>query len=160
MVSPFTGVVGHQPLLALLEVEAAGPAQAYFFVGPASVGKATVARRFAALLLCPGVDAGCVRRVLGGTHPDLSVVEPDGRTTLTVDQARATVARAVLAPIEGERKVVLFEEAGMMTEEAAAPSSRPSRSPAPPRSSSWCPRRRTISRPPLPAAAAACTSGG
>jgi len=120
MVSPFTGVVGHQPLLALLEVEAAGPAQAYFFVGPASVGKATVARRFAALLLCPGVDAGCVRRVLGGTHPDLSVVEPDGRTTLTVDQARATVARAVLAPIEGERKVVLFEEAGMMTEEAAS----------------------------------------
>ena len=120
MVSPFTGVVGHRPLLALLEAQAAAPAQAYLFVGPASVGKATVARRFAALLLCPGAESGCVRRVVAGTHPDLSLVEPDGRTALTVDQARATVARAVLAPIEGDRKVVLFEEAGMMTEEAAS----------------------------------------
>ena len=120
MVSPFTGVVGHRPLLALLEAQAAAPAQAYLFVGPASVGKATVARRFSALLLCPGAESGCVRRVVAGTHPDLSLVEPDGRTALTVDQARATVARAVLAPIEGDRKVVLFEEAGMMTEEAAS----------------------------------------
>jgi DNA polymerase-3 subunit delta' len=120
MVSPFNGVVGHRLLLALLEAEAAAPAQAYLFVGPASVGKATVARRFAGLLLCPGADAGCVRRALAGTHPDLSLVEPDGRTSLTVDQARATVARAVLAPIEGDRKVVLFEEAGVMTEEAAS----------------------------------------
>jgi len=120
MVSPFTGVVGHGLLLALLEAEAASPAQAYLFVGPASVGKATVARRFSGLLLCPGVDSGCVRRVLAGTHPDLSLVEPDGRTSLTVDQARATVARAVLAPIEGDRKVVLIEEAGVMTEEAAS----------------------------------------
>jgi len=120
MVSPFTGVVGHRLLLALLEAEAASPAQAYLFVGPASVGKATVARRFAGLLLCPGADSGCLRRVVAGTHPDLSLVEPDGRTALTVDQARATVARAVLAPIEGERKVVLIEEAGVMTEEAAS----------------------------------------
>jgi DNA polymerase-3 subunit delta' len=52
-------------------------------------------------------------------HPDLVVVEPDGRTALTVDQARATVARAVLAPVEGIRKVFLLEEAGMMNDEAA-----------------------------------------
>jgi DNA polymerase-3 subunit delta' len=120
MVSPFTGVIGHRPLLALLEAEAASPAQAYLFVGPASVGKATVARRFAGLLLCPGAESGCLRRVVAGTHPDLSLVEPDGRTSLTVDQARATVARAALAPVEGWRKVVLFEEAGIMTEEAAS----------------------------------------
>ncbi|MBM3695199.1 MAG: AAA family ATPase [Actinobacteria bacterium] len=120
MVSPFSGVVGHRPLLALLEAEVASPAQAYLFCGPASVGKATIARRFAGRLLCPGGEAGCLRRVLAGTHPDLTLVEPDGKTSLTVDQARATVARAVLAPIEGERKVVLFEEAGVMTDEAAS----------------------------------------
>jgi DNA polymerase III subunit delta' len=120
MVSPFTGVVGHGPQLALLEAEAAEPAQAYLFLGPASVGKATIARRWAALLLCPGGETACVRRVVAGNHPDLSLVEPDGRATLTVDQARATVARAVLAPVEGERKVMLFEEAGIMTEEAAS----------------------------------------
>ncbi|MBN2113561.1 MAG: AAA family ATPase [Acidimicrobiia bacterium] len=120
MVSSFAGVVGHRALVGLLEAEAASPSQAYLFVGPASVGKATLARRFAGLLLCPGADSGCLRRVVAGTHPDLSLVEPDGRTSLTVDQARSTVARAVLAPVEGERKVVLFEEAGVMTDEAAS----------------------------------------
>ncbi len=119
MVSVFSEVIGHRPLLALLEREAATPTQAYLFVGPASVGKATVARRFAALLLCGGDEPGR-RRVVAGLHPDLTLVEPDGRTSLTVDQARATVARAVLAPVEADRKVILFEEAGVMTEEAAS----------------------------------------
>jgi DNA polymerase-3 subunit delta' len=57
--------------------------------------------------------------VLGPNHPDLVLVEPDGTTALTVDQARATVARAALAPVEADRKVFLFEEAGMMNDEAA-----------------------------------------
>lgn len=120
MVSAFPGVVGHAPLLRLLEEEVSAPAQAYLFVGPASVGKATVARRFAALLLCGEEDGECRRRVVTGLHPDLTLVEPDGRTALTVDQARATVSRAVLAPVEAARKVILFEEAGLMTEEAAS----------------------------------------
>lgn len=120
MVSAFSGVIGHRPLLDLLEGEAPAPAQAYLFAGPASVGKATVARRFAALLLCGDQDESCRRRVAAGVHPDLTLVEPDGRTALTVDQARATVARAVLAPIEAARKVILFEEAGLMTDEAAS----------------------------------------
>lgn len=119
MVSVFAGVIGHEPVLRLLEAEATSPAQAYLFAGPASVGKATVARRFAAALLCPE-DEGGRRRVLAGVHPDLSLVEPDGRTSLTVDQARVTVARAVLAPVEAGRKVILFEEAGLMTDEAAS----------------------------------------
>jgi DNA polymerase-3 subunit delta' len=120
VVSAFSGVIGHGPLLRLLEGEASSPAQAYLFVGPASVGKGTVARRFAALLLCEGEDAGCRRRVVAGLHPDLTLVEPDGRTALTVDQARATVSRAVLAPVEAARKVILLEEAGLMTEEASS----------------------------------------
>lgn len=119
MVSTFAGVIGHRPLLALLEREAAAPTQAYLFVGPGSVGKATVARCFAARLLCGDDDEPGRRRVLAGLHPDLTLVEPDGRTSLTVDQARSTVARAVLAPVEAARKVILFEEAGVMTEEAA-----------------------------------------
>jgi len=119
VVSIFSDVVGHGQVCALLADEASAPAQAYLFVGPSSVGKATVARRFVALLLCPGGDDDCVRRVLSGVHPDLIRVEPDGRTALTVAQARATVARAVLAPTEGARKVFLFEEAGLMNDEAA-----------------------------------------
>jgi DNA polymerase-3 subunit delta' len=115
----FADVIGHGTVTALLEREATTPSQAYLFVGPSSVGKATVARRFASVLLCPDADPDCTRRVVQGLHPDLHLVEPDGRTSLTVDQARATVARAVLSPVEADRKVFLFEEAGMMNDEAA-----------------------------------------
>ena len=114
----FDDVVGHGPVIDLLAAEAERPTQTYLFVGPAGVGKAMVARRFAALLLC-GDDAPCIARVLSGVHPDLTLVEPEGATSLTVEQARATVARAVLAPVEGQRKVFLFEEAGTMNDDAA-----------------------------------------
>jgi DNA polymerase-3 subunit delta' len=119
MVSTFDDVIGHGRVVELLEREAPAPAQAYLFVGPASVGKAAVARRFAAAVLCPDRDPQCVRRAVTGVHPDLAIVEPDGRSALTVDQARAVAARAVLAPAEAARKVFLFEEAGLMNDEAA-----------------------------------------
>lgn len=119
MVSPFADVIGHEGVVELLSVEASAPTHSYLFVGRAGVGKATIARRFASLLLCPDGAEQCRRRVLGGRHPDLMIVEPDGRTSLGVDRARATVAQAVLAPVEADRKVFLFEEAGMMNDEAA-----------------------------------------
>jgi DNA polymerase-3 subunit delta' len=121
MVTAFHDVIGHAPVVALLEAELASPTQAYLFVGPANTGKAMVARRFAAALLCAGAadPSSCVRRAIQGVHPDLIAVEPDGRTVITVDQARATVSQASLAPIEGGRKVFLFEEAGLMNDEAA-----------------------------------------
>jgi DNA polymerase-3 subunit delta' len=114
----FDEVVGHRQVIDLLAAEAESPSHAYLFVGPSGVGKATVARRFAALLLCEE-DAPCIARVLSGVHPDLSIVEPEGAASLTVGQARDAVARAVLAPVEASRKVFLFEEAGAMTEGAA-----------------------------------------
>lgn len=118
----FGDVIGHGRVLELLERELELPAAAYLFVGAAGVGKGTVARRFAAALLCPGAhDDACrsCRRALTGSHPDLTVVEAEGRQSLGVDQARTVVARAVLAPVEAGRKVFLLEEAGTMTEAAA-----------------------------------------
>lgn len=114
----FGDVIGHASVCAVLERDMATPAQAYLFVGPIGVGKATVARRFAAGLLC-GDEARCTRRVMRGLHPDAVLIEPDGRSAITVDQARNTVALASLAPVEGNRKVFLFEEGGAMNDEAA-----------------------------------------
>lgn len=114
----FEGVIGHDRVVQMLEREAERPAHAYLFTGPSGVGKATVARRFAGALLCPG-DADGLRRVDDATHPDLHLVEPEGRTALTVDQARATVASASRTPVEADKKIFLFEEAGMMNDEAA-----------------------------------------
>jgi DNA polymerase-3 subunit delta' len=114
----FGDVIGHGAVCAVLERDLVAPAHAYLFVGPIGVGKATVARRFAAGILCGG-DGGCVRRVMRGLHPDVVLIEPDGRSAITVDQARNTVALASLAPVEGDRKVFLFEEGGAMNDEAA-----------------------------------------
>ena len=114
----FEGVIGHERVVDMLEREAERPAHAYLFTGPSGVGKATVARHFAAALLAPG-DPDGARRVDEASHPDLHLVEPEGRTALTVEQARNTVARASRTPVEADRKVFVFEEAGMMNDEAA-----------------------------------------
>ncbi len=118
--SVFGSVIGHERIVEVLTAEADNPTHAYLFVGPTGVGKATVARAFAALLLAgasaPEDVAGRIGR---NNHPDLTVVVPQGRTMLGVDQARATVAAATRTPVEADRKVFLFEEAGAMSESAA-----------------------------------------
>ena len=114
----FADLVGHGGVLDLLNAELVTPAQAYLFVGPSNVGKASVARRFAAVLV-GGKDADAVRRAKSGSHPDLVLVAPEGRSSITVDQARAVVSAAVRSPLEADRKVFLFEEASMLNVEAA-----------------------------------------
>lgn len=125
----FGDVIGHDRVTALLAREAPAAANAYLFIGASGVGKATVARRFATLLLCPeggghsdpGGTEACraCRRVMSGSHPDLIVVEPEGRQSLGVDQARSTIQQAALKPVEAVRKVFILEEAGTMTDQAA-----------------------------------------
>jgi DNA polymerase-3 subunit delta' len=117
-VTHFDDLVGHGEVLELLKAELATPAQAYLFVGPSNVGKASVARRFAAVLV-GGDDAEAVRRAQAGTHPDLVLVAPEGRSSITVDQARTMISDAVRSPLEAERKVFLLEEASMLNIEAA-----------------------------------------
>ncbi len=117
-VDVFSDLIGHAPVIRLLRSEVDRPSQAYLFVGPSNTGKGSAARRFAAALLCAD-NAACRRRVMEGTHPDIVLVEPEGRQAITVDQARHTVSQASLSPLEGDRKVFLFEEGGMMTDEAA-----------------------------------------
>jgi DNA polymerase-3 subunit delta' len=120
----FADVIGHREILEFLEHELEAPAHAYLFTGASAVGKATIARDFARQLLCPEggrheTPCRSCRRVTSGNHPDLLVIEPEGRASLGVDQARGVVSQATLTPVESPRRVFLFEEAGMMTEQAA-----------------------------------------
>lgn len=118
------GLIGHADIVELLSKELRRPSHAYLFVGVEGVGKATVAREFARLLLCPqegGHTEPCssCRRIQSGNHPDLVLVEPEGRASLGADTARSVVTQAVLSPVESSRRIFLIEEAGMMTEQAA-----------------------------------------
>ncbi|HKX75732.1 MAG TPA: DNA polymerase III subunit [Acidimicrobiia bacterium] len=120
----FEGLIGHRRVIELLRRDLATPAHAYLFTGPLGVGKSTVARGFAMLLLCPEggeheTPCRSCRRVLSGNHPDLVELEPEGRTSLGVDQARGVVSQASLVPVEAERRVFVFAQAGLMTEQAA-----------------------------------------
>ena len=119
MTELFADVIGHEKVASLLESELGNPGQAYLFVGPESVGKAHVALRFAAGLLGGETDERSHRLAIAGTHPDLTVVEPEGATSIGVDQAREVVSRASMSPIESARTVFLLPDAGSLTEPAA-----------------------------------------
>lgn len=119
MTDIFSDVIGHGGVVELLRSEFDRPAQAYLFVGPQSVGKEFVALRFATGLLGGLSDERARRLALARAHPDLRVLEPEGATSLGVDQAREVVARASLSPVEAARTVFLFPDAGSMTEQAA-----------------------------------------
>lgn len=114
----YQGIIGHETVIDLLEQEVASPAQAYLFVGASNIGKAAVARRFASAVVAGG-DEDAERRAVEGNHPDLIVIAPEGRASITVDQARTVVADAVRSPLDADRKVFLLEEASLLNDEAA-----------------------------------------
>jgi DNA polymerase-3 subunit delta' len=116
-VTVFEGIIGHGPTLALLTGETKRPGHAYLFVGPAGVGKATVAQQFAAHLVCD--DERGIARVLRHNHPDVTIIGPDGKMALGVEQARAVIAQSTLHPVESDRKVFIFDDASLMTDAAA-----------------------------------------
>lgn len=115
----FEDVIGHSNVVQLLDSELPKPGQAYLFTGPQSVGKEHVALRFAAGLLGGETDERARRLALSKSHPDLTILEPEGAASLGVDQAREVVARASMAPIEASRSVFLLPDAGAMTDQAA-----------------------------------------
>lgn len=111
------GIVGHQTTIAVLEREVAAASHAYMFAGPPSVGKATVALAFAAALVSTSDESR--GRVMRHSHPDVMVIAPEGRSSLGVDQARQAIGAASLRPVESDRKVIIFDDASLMTESAA-----------------------------------------
>ncbi|MEW5898257.1 MAG: DNA polymerase III subunit delta' [Bacillota bacterium] len=123
----FSEIIGHQKIISLLRksITAGRVAHAYLFLGPAGVGKRTVARTYARALLCPhprdgdacGTCRGC-RQAAEGNHPDLLFVKP-APGTIKIDQVREVQRRVALTPYQGRRQVCLIEQAETMTVEAA-----------------------------------------
>jgi DNA polymerase-3 subunit delta' len=118
----WTDVVGQHAATSLLRASARNPVHAYLFVGPAGTGKRAAARSFAAALLCP--DGGCghcrdCRLALSGDHPDLHEVERVG-AAINIEQAREIIRVAMMAPVEGRRKVLVLDEFHLLAPMAAS----------------------------------------
>lgn len=104
---------------------------AILIAGPEHVGKMALAVDLASALNCAGDEkpcgdcAGC-SRMRRGLHTDVHVVglqEAAGggrsRTLIGVDQVRDVQREAALAPFEGGCRVIIFDGAELLSEEAA-----------------------------------------
>lgn len=111
MTSVWDHVVGQPAAVASLQRAAAAPVHAYLFVGPAGSTKDEASRAFAAALLTGDDDATTrdARLVLAGEHPDVREVMRVG-AAISADQAAEIVRQAALAPVEGDRKVLILHE--------------------------------------------------
>lgn len=120
----FDEVVGqeHVKEVLLSAIRTGRLAQAYLFSGPRGVGKTSSARLIAQAVNCIaqadkpcGVCEGC-RLVREGNHPD--VLEIDAASNNSVEDVRELRERILLAPLLGSRKVVILDEAHMMSKSA------------------------------------------
>lgn len=103
---------------------AAGPARAmthaWLITGPPGSGRSVAALAFAAALQCTGEAPGCgrcpgCRTTMARTNADVLVVSTEA-TTIRIDEARAFVQRAQVAPSAGRWRVMIVEDADRMLE--------------------------------------------
>lgn len=123
----FDELVGQAAVVAMLtESLRAGPGgdgargmtHAWLFTGPPGCGRSVAARAFAAALECP--DGGCghchsCQTVRSGTHPDVTVVVPEG-LHLSIAEVRSLVARSARAPSVGPWQITVIEDADRIEE--------------------------------------------
>ena len=110
------------PVLSRLRAAAARGAlsHALLFTGP---GDRLAAARFAsAAFQCTGRDRPCgvcpaCRKVREGIHPDVSAVRDEEHKFLSVETIREVRRDAYIRPNEGARKVYLFPDCALLTEQ-------------------------------------------
>ena len=127
-----SSVLGQATVVAMLRQGLARGTlpHALLFVGPEGVGKRTTALALAAERMCTarlgeacGRCAGCVQ-VRAGTHPDLRCeglgVDERGerRDRVLIEQVRTVQAFLGGQALAGRGKIVIFEEAQALTEDA------------------------------------------
>lgn len=122
-------IIGHSLIQQKLRqaVEADHAVSAYLFCGNAGIGKKTMARAFAASLLCqspvhggPCHNCASCRLLASGSHPDYFVLEiPEDKKTIGVELVREQIIKeAYVRPFHAGRKVFIIENSEALTTEA------------------------------------------
>ncbi len=129
-------VVGQTRALSLLQrsLETESLAHAYLLVGPAHVGKMTLALKLAEAVNCEGAEPPCgecasCQRIADGKHADIQVIdlgsangdsaESESRVKISVEQIEQMQHSASLPPFEGRCKVFILDGAELLSVGAA-----------------------------------------
>lgn len=131
MLRGFDGFAGNTRVLSALRRAAAPGSRflrhAYLLYGTAGTGKKTLAAILAAALVCTGEGErpcgqcpACKKSFGSLGHPDvLTFRTPEGKTQFPVELVRKAREEAYIRPTEGERKVIVFENAERMNAASA-----------------------------------------
>jgi DNA polymerase-3 subunit delta' len=125
--------IGQKRTIALLQagLERGTLAHAYLFVGPAHVGKMTLARDLACALNCnstlrPCGECSSCRKILASKHADVQEIglgrlpgETKTKTEISIDEVRSIQHAAVLPPYEGKCRFFIVDGAELLSVEAA-----------------------------------------
>jgi len=128
-------VIGQTRAVSLLQrsLESGSLAHAYLLVGPAHVGKMTLALNLAQALNCEAVESPCgqcvsCQKIASAKHADVQIIglshdgnsaEAKPRAEISIDQIRQIQHSASLPPFEGRRKVFIIDGAELLSTEAA-----------------------------------------
>ncbi len=115
------GVIGHDWAVQRLQQAIVNGqlAQSHLFVGPPSIGKATLALATAQMVLAHGASdpQRAARLVMQRRHPDLTWVAPENAgDAIKVDVVRELLRSLSLAPVEGRYRVAVIDDAHLMSD--------------------------------------------
>jgi DNA polymerase-3 subunit delta' len=118
-------VVGQERAVTLLQrsLKSGSLAHAYLFVGPAHVGKMTLAINLAQALNCEAADSPCgectsCQKIAAAKHADVQIIDLGGgevsaeaetRVKISVEQIEQLQRSASLPPFEGKHKVFILD---------------------------------------------------
>lgn len=122
MTDPWAALVGQSAAIETLNAWVADPVHAYLFTGPSGTGKAAAAFAFAASILAYDEPEEAAQRhmalALDRKHPDVEVYSPQANQ-VDVKGVRALIPLIFKKPVEGRRRIVIFDRFHAATGEAA-----------------------------------------
>ena len=125
-------VIGQTRAVSLLQhsLESGTLAHAYLFVGPAHIGKMTLAINLAQALNCeasgrPCLECASCQKIDAGSHADVRTIgltrneDAAEAKLIGIDQIKEMQHSANLPPFEGKHKVFIIDNAELLSIEAA-----------------------------------------